>query len=120
MVSSFRVLERNEPVGIKSFDGNRGVARPISTVRPYSQVDFLAEEENMFAGLKGNRYVDSPCAVHSSPFVVWRVRKSALGPVPRGIFTLSLRPPSTPRRHCFWHSCHIIQGCLTSGTPPQS
>ncbi|SPO04222.1 uncharacterized protein DNG_06905 [Cephalotrichum gorgonifer] len=31
------------------------MARPTSTVRPYSQVDVLAEEENMFSGLKINR-----------------------------------------------------------------
>ncbi|MBE3049367.1 hypothetical protein IMZ48_44085 [Candidatus Bathyarchaeota archaeon] len=100
VVPSFRVLERTtDATGVKSFDGSRGVSRPMSTVRPYSQVDYLAEEENMFAGLKVNRYVDYPYAVYSSRFVVvWRVRKFFLGPVLGSILhTLRLRrpPPST-------------------------
>lgn len=58
VVPSFRVLERTDPVGVKSFDDPRGARRPVSTVRPHSQVDNLAaEEENMFAHLNGNRYV---------------------------------------------------------------
>jgi hypothetical protein len=56
-VPSFRVLERAE-VGAKSFDGPR-MTRPTSTLRPYSQTDILAEEENMFASLTINRYVVS-------------------------------------------------------------
>ena len=59
VVPSFRVLERTDVEGVKTFDGSSRPARPTSTVRPYSQVDSLAEEENMFTGLKVNRYVDS-------------------------------------------------------------
>lgn len=56
VVPSFRVLERTDAVGVKTFDGSRGVARPMSSTRPYSQVDNLAaEDDNMFAGLNVNR-----------------------------------------------------------------
>lgn len=58
VVPSFRVLERTDQVGVKSFDDPRAVRRPVSTVRPYSQADTLApEEENMFVNLHANRYV---------------------------------------------------------------
>ncbi|CAI4217101.1 unnamed protein product [Parascedosporium putredinis] len=55
-VSSFRVLERTEVAGVKSFDGGSGLGRPIATtVRPYSQVNMVADEDNMFANLQINR-----------------------------------------------------------------
>ena len=99
VVPSFRVIERTpDATGVKNFDGSRGVSRPMSTARPYSQVDYLAEEENMFAGLKGNRYVDYPCAVHSSHFVVvWRVWKF-LGPF-LGSILHALRLASSASQH---------------------
>lgn len=57
-VPSFRVLERADQTGVKSFDDPRAVRRPVSMVRPYSQVDNLGvEEENMFVNLNANRYV---------------------------------------------------------------
>lgn len=59
LVPSFRVLDRTEAVGVKTFNGHPGTGRPVSTARPYSQVDNLAEEENMFSNLKMNRYVVS-------------------------------------------------------------
>lgn len=83
VVPSFRVLERTDVEGVKTFDGSSRPARPTSTVRPYSQVDNLAEEENMFTGLKVNRYVDSIARC----FILIRseASESVRGSVPRDI-----------------------------------
>lgn len=98
MVPSFRVLERTDVEGVKTFDGSSRPARPTSTVRPYSQVDNLAEEENMFTGLNVNRYVDSTmrrfilrCSVvpGSVPGSAPRTYCMALPLVRRSIFQLA-------------------------------
>jgi len=70
-VSSFRVLERTEVGEVKPFDSGSGLGRPITTttVRPYSQVDMLAEEDNMFTSLKINRYAHPSCCVFIDPLV---------------------------------------------------
>lgn len=94
-VPSFRVLERNEIVGAKAFDGH-GTARPTSTLRPYSQVDVLAEEENMFSGLKINRYVCLPVATVTLPFVCFPERPGVSSSSP----DLVLVPTCRALPHC--------------------
>lgn len=87
VVPSFRVLERTDLEGVKTFDGSSRPARPVSTVRPYSQVDNLAEEENMFTGLKVNRYVGSStarCFVLGCSEAPESVRGSAPRDIPHG------------------------------------
>jgi hypothetical protein len=54
---SFRVLERSEVVGGKSFDGGVRLARASHSF-PQPVVHEIAMEENMFADLKTNRYVE--------------------------------------------------------------
>ncbi|KAI1806445.1 hypothetical protein F4811DRAFT_149223 [Daldinia bambusicola] len=53
---SFRVLERPEVGNGKSFDGGVRLARMTGSA-PRSNVPDLAAEDNLFAGLKNNRYV---------------------------------------------------------------
>jgi len=52
--SSFRVLERSEVVPGKSFDGGVPVAQRPQAKRSGSDVTV---DDNIFAGLKSNRYV---------------------------------------------------------------
>ncbi|KAK6954099.1 hypothetical protein Daesc_004061 [Daldinia eschscholtzii] len=51
---SFRVLERNEVGGGKSFDGGARLARMTGSA-PRSNVPDLAADDNLFAGMKHNR-----------------------------------------------------------------
>ncbi|OTB08690.1 hypothetical protein M426DRAFT_18778 [Hypoxylon sp. CI-4A] len=55
---SFRVLERNEVSSGKSFDGGARLAKMTGTA-PKSNIPDLAMEDNLFAGVKNNRYVGS-------------------------------------------------------------
>jgi hypothetical protein len=54
--SSFRVIERTELPGGKSFDGGARLARASGTPlpRPNTMVD-LSMDDNIFADMKGNR-----------------------------------------------------------------
>jgi hypothetical protein len=52
---SFRVLERSEVAGGKSFDGGARLSRAAGQM-PRTTVTDLPMEENMFADLKSNRY----------------------------------------------------------------
>ena len=91
-VSSFRVLERTEVTGVKSFDGGAAQLRPFSTttVRPYSHVDMVADEDNMFANLRVNRYVpvQSPSMTHMSRTLYFPVHPL------HAIFPPTLRSPT--------------------------
>lgn len=53
---SFRVLERSEVSNGKSFDGGARLAKMTGTA-PKTSISDLATEDNLFAGLKNNRYV---------------------------------------------------------------
>lgn len=53
---SFRVLERSELSTGKSFDGGARLAK-MTAVAPRTNVSDVAMEDNLFAGLKNNRYV---------------------------------------------------------------
>lgn len=55
--SSFRVLERNQPFDGKSFDGGARMNRPGSSLHKPTNSE-LEPDDNMFAGLNTNRYVD--------------------------------------------------------------
>jgi hypothetical protein len=59
--SSFRVIERTDLPSGKTFDGGARLARAAGHTlpRPNTMVD-LSAEDNMFADLKGNRYVIFP------------------------------------------------------------
>lgn len=58
---SFRVLERVDVTSGKSFDGGARLARATTTATVFAQPNLLQTpdeaEDNMFAGLKVNRYV---------------------------------------------------------------
>jgi hypothetical protein len=59
--SSFRVMERSEVAGGKSFDGGVRLSKASTTaVFPKSNLSDASVEDNMFADLKVNRYVLGP------------------------------------------------------------
>lgn len=116
VVPSFRVLERTDVEGVKTFDGSSRPARPTSTVRPYSQVDNLAEEENMFTGLKVNRYVDSTTRC----FILVRseASESVRGSVPRDVLHgFAYGPPVNLGACCLWSWLPMGQGCAACRPP---
>lgn len=53
---SFRVLERSQVSTGKSFDGGARLAK-MTAGAPKSNIPDIAVEDNLFAGLKNNRYV---------------------------------------------------------------
>lgn len=58
--SSFRVLERTEVGGNKSFDGGHRLLKAATTAIPPKHYNDLSLEDNMFADVKNNRYVHPP------------------------------------------------------------
>lgn len=76
--SSFRVLERTEVGGNKSFDGGLRLLQATTTAIPPKQHYDLSLEDNMFADSKNNRYVHPPAFLASVLFFGYQTR--ILGP----------------------------------------